>query len=324
MRLLFELNKSPVGRMLAQILSSRGGGTCLCVIGVMCWFHGTATAQEMTPRAYWPAPYGTKLVGLGYGYQTGDIVTDPSLPLVGVDSTIHNGTVFYQQTISLAGRTTNVQFEVPYVDGTTKGTFEGQPASANVSGLGDVRATIAVNLVGAPSMTGEEFQAFRQNPKPIVATSLKVVAPTGEYEADKLVNVGTNRWAAKIKLGYLQPMPKKTVLELAAGVWFFEDNDEFLGTTREQQPLTALDLHLVKRFRPGFWGSIDANYYFGGRTTVGGTERADFQRNSRLGVSLVYPFKRRHAVKVSFSGGLVTESGGDYNTLVLNYFYRLE
>jgi hypothetical protein len=286
--------------------------------------HGTVSAQELTPRAYWPAPLGTKLIGLGYAYSTGDIVTDPSLPLVGVDSTIHTGAVFYQQTFSLGGRTSNFQFEIPYADGNTKGAFQGQPAEASVSGLGDVTATIAVNLMGAPSMTREEFQAFRHNPKPVLATSLKVVAPTGEYQADKLVNVGANRWAAKIKLGYLHPMPNKTVLEFAAGVWFFEDNDEFLGTTREQQPLTALDLHLVKRIRPGFWGSLDANYYFGGRTTVGGELRADFQRNSRLGASLLYPFERRHAVKVSFSGGLVTESGGDFNTLLLNYFYRLD
>ena len=294
---------------------------------MLCWGCGPSSAQELTPRTYWPAPYGTKLVGLGYAYSTGDIVTDPSLPLVGVDSTIDTGVVFYQQTISLAGRTSNIQFEVPYTDGTTTGTFEAQPVGTIVSGVGDVSATIGVNLVGAPSMTREEFQAFRQDPKPILATSLKVVAPTGEYNPDKLINVGTNRWAARIKLGYLYPMnplPKRTVLELAVGVWFFEDNDEFLGTTREQQPITAVDAHLVRRFRPGFWASIDVNYYFGGRTTVGGTKRADFQRNSRLGATLVIPVKNRHAVKVSYSGGVVTESGGNYDTLILNYIYRLD
>ena len=311
-----------VGRL--RVWSPRSYARVISLCVMLFGANGIASAQELTPRAYWPAPYGTKLVGLGYAHSTGDIVTDPSLPLVGVDSTIDTAVVFYQQTISLAGRTSNIQIEVPYTDGTTKGAFEGQPAQANVSGVGDVTATIGVNLVGAPSMTREEFQAFRQNPKPVLATSLRVVAPTGEYNPDKLINVGTNRWAAKIKLGYLYPLPKRTVLELGAGVWFFEDNDEFLGTTREQQPLTAFDVHLVKRFRPGFWGSIDANYYFGGRTTVGGTKRADFQRNSRLGASLVYPFGSRHAFKVSVNAGVVTESGGDYNTYILNYIYRLD
>ena len=283
-----------------------------------------ALSQELTPRAYWPAPKGTKFVLAGYAYSTGDVVTDPTLPLVGVDSTIQQGVVAYQQTISLAGRTSNIQLEVPYTDGSTDGIFQGNPVNREVSGIGDVSATISFNLMGAPSMTREEFQAFRKNPSPILATSLKVVAPTGEYEPDKLINVGTNRWAAKLKLGYLRPMPAKWVLEMAAGVWVFEDNDEFLGVTREQQPVVALDLNVVKRFRPGFWGSIDANYYLGGRTTVDGDKNADFQRNSRLGFSLAYPFAGSHAIKLSFSAGVVTESEDDYNTVLLNYLYRLQ
>ncbi len=289
----------------------------------VCCAQSTAFAQELTPRAYWPAPRGTKFLLGGYAYSWGDIVTDPSLPIVGVDSRIRTGVVAYQQTVSFVGRTTNWQFELPYTDGTTVGVVEGQQRDRSVSGIGDLVATVSVNLMGAPSMTVAEFQTFRQNPRPIFATSLKIVAPTGEYEPDKVINVGTNRWAAKVKLGYLHPMPGRWVLEMAAGVWFFEDNDEFRGTTREQEPLTALDLSLVKRFTPGFWASLDANYYFGGRTVVGGDRRADFQRNSRLGVSVAYPFRRRHALKASLSGGVVTETGGDYNTFVLNYIYRL-
>ncbi len=285
---------------------------------------GMAFSQELTPRAFWPAPYGTKIVVAGYAYSTGDIVTDPSLPLVGVDSTIRTGVLAYQQTLDLAGRTANLQFELPYTDGSTSGEFRGEPANREVSGIGDFAATLSFNLMGAPTMTPAEFQQYRLNPKPILATSLRVVAPTGEYEPDKLINIGTNRWAAKIKLAYLRPMPGKWVLEMAAGVWFFQDNDEFLGVTREQEPITALDLNLIKRFRPGFWGSIDGNYYLGGRTTVDGDKRADLQRNSRAGFSLAYPFAKRHAVKASFSTGVVTESGGDYNSILLNYFYRIQ
>ena len=285
---------------------------------------GLSSAQELTPRAFWPTPHGTKIAVAGYAHSTGDIVTDASLPLVGVDSTIHQGVFAYQQTVNLAGRTTNIQFELPYTDGSTDGDFQGDPVSREFSGIGDFSATISVNLMGAPTMTRSDFQKFRQNPKPILATSLKIVAPTGEYEADKLINVGTNRWAAKIKLGYVRPMPGKWLLEMAAGVWVFEDNDEFLGVTREQEPITALDLSVVKRFSPGFWGSIDANYYLGGRTIVDNDKRADFQRNSRLGVSVAYPFAGRHAVKASISAGVVTESGGDYNTIILNYLYRIQ
>ena len=61
------------------------------------------------------------------------------------------------------------------------------------------------------------------------------------------------------------------------------------------------------------------NYYTGGRSTIGGEPIADLQRNSRLGGTLVVPFHGRHAFKVGYSAGVVTESGGDYNMLLLSY-----
>lgn len=282
-----------------------------------------ALAQDLTPRTYWPAPKGTRLLIFGYAQQTGDVVTDPSIPITGVDSTIDSAVLAYQQTIDLFGRTGNLQFEVPYVDGTTTGMVSDVPGRRDVSGFGDVAATLTINLLGAPSMSPVEFQQLRTNPRPILGASIKIVAPTGEYEADKLINIGTNRWAMRFRLGYVRPLTPKWLLEMSAGAWFFQDNDEFLGETRRQDPIGALNFHLVRRFKPGFWASLDLNYYVGGHTTVGGERNADLQRNSRLGLSVAYPFKRKHAVKLGISEGVVTESGGDFRTITLNYVYRI-
>jgi hypothetical protein len=251
-----------------------------------------------------PAPKGTKVLVLGYAHQAGDVVTDPSLPLTGVDSEIDSGIIAYQQTISLWGKTSNVQVELPFVDGTTTGQVGNQPGRRDVSGLGDFAATLSINLLGAPSMTPAEFQELRRNPRPILGASIKVVAPTGEYEADKLINIGTNRWAVRAKLGYTLPLHEKWLMEFAFGAWFFEDNDEFLGQTRKQDPIGAFDFSLIRRFSPGFWASLDLNYYVGGHSTLGGTRNADFQRNSRAGVTLAYPFKGRHAIKASYRSQL--------------------
>jgi hypothetical protein len=284
---------------------------------------GPAAAQDLTPRTYWPAPNGTRLFIFGYAHQTGDVVTDPSIPITGVDSRIDSAVLAYQQTIDLFGRTGNFQLEVPYVDGTTTGMVSNEPGRRDVSGFGDIAATLTINLLGAPSMSPADFQELRQQPRPILGASLKIVAPTGEYEADRLINIGTNRWAARLQLGYIRPLSRKWLLEISAGAWFFEDNDEFLGVTREQDPIAALNFHLVRRFSPGFWGSVDLNYYLGGHTTIDGERRADLQRNSRLGFSIAYPFRRRHGVKLGISEGVVTESGGDFRTITLNYVYRI-
>ena len=85
------------------------------------------TAQELTPRAYWPAPKGTKVAILGYSFSFGDVVTDPSLPIVGVDSKINAGLFAYLQTLSLWGRTSNVLVELPHPWGTTVGSLKGSP-----------------------------------------------------------------------------------------------------------------------------------------------------------------------------------------------------
>jgi len=111
---------------------------------------------------------------------------------------------------------------------------------------------------------------------------------------------------------------------VGVGAWFFEDNNEFLGETREQEPIGAVDVSLIRRLGPGFWTSLDLNYYLGGRTIITGNRSADFQRNARAGMTLAYPFRRRHAIKMSYSTGVVTESGGDYQTIGLSYAYLIK
>jgi hypothetical protein len=296
----------------------------LCLVAVLpaIGFWSTAAlAQELAPRAYWPGPNGTNLLVLGYQYSRGDVVTDPSLPITGVKSRINFAQLTYQHTSSLFGRTANIQFNLPYTRGSTEGFAEGEFRSRHISAMADARARLSINLRGAPAMDEAGFQALRAKPRTIVGASVMVQAPTGAYEADKLINAGTNRWAVKPALGVIWPLRPTWLIEFEFGAWFFGDNDNFLGTTRQQDPILSSDFHLVKRFRPGFWAALDVNYYVGGRTTVDHVERADLQRNSRIGATAVFPVKGRHAIRFGYSTGLVTESGGDFKSFSLNYLY---
>jgi hypothetical protein len=286
---------------------------------VLCLWAAGGTAQDLTPRAYWPAPKGTKVAVAGYSYSTGDVLFDPSIPLYGVDSSINAALLAYLQTFSLWGRTTNLVVELPYSWGTTQGLVGDNPAKRDFSGIGDASVTVAVNLLGAPTMTPADFQALRADPHPILGASLKVVAPTGSYDSDRLINVGANRWAAKIEFGYMIPIQPKWLLEFEAGAWFFGDDEDYLPGKREQEPVLAGEVHLVKRFKPGFWASLDLNFFAGGRQTIGGNELEDVQRNSRLGGTVVVPFKGRHAIKIGYSRGVVTKYGTDYRQLIVTY-----
>jgi hypothetical protein len=96
-------------------------------------------------------------------------------------------------------------------------------------GWGDAKLRVAMNLIGAPAMTPREFA--QREPKTTLGVSVTVSVPTGEYFSDKLVNIGTHRWAAKTELGVTHPVGK-WLLEAYAGAWWFEDNDDFFGGQR--------------------------------------------------------------------------------------------
>ena len=258
---------------------------------------------------------------VGYQYSVGNIVTDPSLLITGVESRMNFAQVSYQRTLSLFGRTTNLQFNLPYTRGSTEGFVDGEFLSRHISAMADARIRLSVNLRGAATMDSAGFQALRAKPRAIVGASLLIQPPTGGYEPDKLINAGTNRWAVKPALGVIWPVRPTWLLEFELGAWFYSDNDNFQQRTRQQDPLLSSEFHLVKRIRPGFWASLDLNYYVGGRTTVDQFEQSDLQRNSRVGATVVFPFKGQHLIRIAISTGIVTESGGDFESFSLNYAY---
>lgn len=295
------------------------------LVGLLAAFWtAPAAAQNLAPRTFWPAPVGTKVLAAGYAFSEGDVLVDPSLPVYGVDSRIHNALLAYLQTFDLGGRTANVLFELPYSKGATRGIVDTESARRDFSGFSDIGVTLMVNLLGAPAMTPEDLQALRANPRPIVGLSLKVVAPTGEYDDNRLINVGGNRWATRIKLGAIVPLRPQWLLELEAGAWFFGADDDYLTGRREQAPIYSIDAYLVRRFKPGFWAALDVNWFTGGRQTIGGNELVDLQSNSRIGGTLVIPFAARNAIKLGYSVSMRTRYGADSNQLLVTWQHLLK
>lgn len=277
------------------------------------------SAQELSPRTFWPSPKGTRVAVAGYSYAFGDVLMDPSLPIYGVDSRINTGLLAYLQTFSLLGRTANFLLEQPYSWGTTKGLLDAEPARRNFSGFNDLGVTLAVNLLGAPSMNLSDFQELRAHPRPILGANVKVVAPTGNYDKNRLINTGANRWAVRPKLGCILPLRPKWLMEIETGVWIFGNDDDFIGGKREQDPVFAAEAHLIRRLRPGFWASLEATYFWGGRQTIGGNQLSDEQSNVRIGGTIVMPFLRRHAFKVGYSNCVLTKYGNDFQQFLVTY-----
>ena len=278
-------------------------------------------AQELAPRAYWPAPVGTNVLVSSYQRSEGDVVTDPALPIDDAEVTLDFLSVTWQRTFGLFGRTTNLQLNLPYVIGHGEAFSNGEFRERDISSLTDARARISINLVGAPAMDPAAFRQLVADPGPILGISVMVSTPTGGYDADRLFNAGSNRWAVKPAVGGILPFGNGWFLEGEVGAWYYGDNDDFLGQARKQDTLFSSEIHLLKSTRLGTWVSLDANWYSGGEVTVGDAPPQPGLANSRAGITFLHPFSLKHALRIQLNTAIETKSGGDYDSATISYMY---
>jgi hypothetical protein len=278
-----------------------------------------ALGQEMEPRAYSPAPVGTQFVLVGYGYQTGDVLLDASLPLKDVSIKFNAASVGYGRTFSLGGRQTNVAVLFPYLWGTAKGTVFEDQVAVRRSGGGDVRVRVSTLLKGGRALAPKEFAT--RKPETLIGASVVVVVPTGQYDPQRLVNPGSNRWAFKPEIGISKPVNRWT-FEVMGGAWLFTANDSFLGNSRrEQKAMASFQGGVIYTLRRRMWVSGNATFYTGGSTILNGTENEDRQRNSRIGATFSMPLTQEQSIKVAWAKGVTTRVGGHLNTVVVGWQY---
>ena len=276
---------------------------------------GAAGAQELEPRSYSASPVGLNFAILGFVRSTGDVVTDPSIPITNAEAHINGFALGYGRTFGLLGRQALVTAALPYAWGDAEGDVGEERRRITRSGLADMRVKLAVNLLGNPAMTPAEFAQAPQD-RFLLGASLTVSAPTGQYDETKLINLGTNRWAFKPELGISVPW-KNFDFDAYAGVVFFTLNPHFYPTgasTRQQDPLLTAQAHVSYTFGPGLWLAADATWYSGGASHVNGGPASSRQDNTRVGVTLSVPLGRSQSVKLAYSRGASVRFGQNFET----------
>jgi hypothetical protein len=275
--------------------------------------------QEMEPRTYSPAPTGAQFVLVSYGYQSGDVLFDGSLPLKDVSAKLDAATLGYGRTFSLAGRQANVAVLVPYLWSRVEGAVFEQHPKIRRSGGGDLRVRFSTLLKGGPALSPKEFA--KRKPGAVIGASVTVVVPTGQYDPQRLVNLGSNRWAFKPEIGISKPKARWT-FEVMGGVWFFGPNNSFLGQSRRtQDPIAAFQGAVIYTLRRRMWLSGNATFYTGGATVLNGTTNEDLQRNSRVGATFSAPLTQKQSLKVAWAKGVTTRIGGNINNVVFGWQY---
>jgi len=286
------------------------------------------SAQDLSPRAYVITPLHSNAITLTWSFYDGSINYNGALPVSGATGTYSVPIFSYYHAFSFFGRSANIVAALPYAAGNFQGTVMGAGTHLYRSGLLDSVYRFSVNLKGGPAMPVEKYVKWKQ--KVLLGVSLKVVAPTGQYDPTKLINWGTNRWSFKPEFGYSQRWGGKWVLDGYFGVWFFTTNSDFwsrniyfAGTrSQSQSPIGALEGHLSYDFKPRLWASLDGNFWFGGKTTVNGVQDPlSEEKNSRIGGTVAIPITRHQSLKFSYSTGTYIRFGGNYQNVSAAWQY---
>jgi hypothetical protein len=255
-------------------------------------------AQADGPRSQTLIPTGVNIIVPSYVHLSGNYNFGNSILVPGADvrSEVFIGT--YVRAFAIGDRYAQIYINPIWGSIDARGTVtrpNGQVSSAKVdtSGPGDAIFNFKIGLIGAAPLGLKDIG--KQNREFSLSAFVGVTAPTGEYDSDKPLNLGTNIWA--FRLGFPMVVPwgepqTPTYLEIFPSATLYTDNnDPTLGARKlEQAALFDVQTHLSHNFTPKFWGSIDLRYRFGGETTTDGVD--DDNRQSVLGggVSAGYSF----------------------------------
>jgi hypothetical protein len=296
----------------------------LLALASNAWFAvaglAPAIAQDIEPRAYSNAPIGVNFLIGGAAFTRGGIAFDTSLPITDPKLTTSSAVLGYARVVDLWGSSGKVSVIIPYTWLSGSAMYQGGPVERKVNGFGDPLLRLSVNLYGAPALTLPAFRSYQQDV--IVGASLGVSVPIGDYDDTKLVNLGTHRWAFKPEIGVSKVWGPWT-LEFQAGATLFTTNDDFFnGNRRAQDPLYSVQGHAIYNFPSGLWGSLDATYFTGGRTTLNGALQRDLQQNWRGGATLAIPVDVHHSIKLYASTGVSARTGNDFDLVGIAWQYR--
>jgi len=281
-------------------------------------------AQDLSPRAYVITPVRSNAVILSWSYFDGGLNFNGTVPVTGATGTYSVPVFSYYHSFSFLGRSANVVASLPYGVGTFGGSVFGTQRSVYRSGLLDSGFRLSVNFKGGPAMQPQEFARWTQ--KVLLGAGLRVIAPTGQYDSQKPVNWGINRWAFKPEFGYSQRWGN-WVLDGYAGVWFYTTNHApysvLAPAPQTLQPIGAFEGHLSRDFgKQRFWASLDGNFWFGGTISLNGVPNpATEQTSSRIGTTASYPLTKRQAIKLSYSLGSYVRFGGNYRNISAAWQY---
>jgi hypothetical protein len=165
-------------------------------------------------------------------------------------------------------------------------------------------------LKGGPALSVAQFENYK--PTTVVGMSLGITAPTGLYNSNKILNLGSDRWSFKPEIALSHPFgqEQKWQLDAYANAYFFTDNTSYHGVEiLRQDPLPGVEGHISYSFVSSAWVSFDTRYSFRGVTFVNGVNQSNSQQNFSVGSELNVSLNARNALVFGFDRAFVHQNG---------------
>jgi hypothetical protein len=311
-------------------------------MAIVLSFDVAAFAQDDGARAYWNARAGTHVVSFQYlpigisasgskAFAPGQYI----YPNSDINGNVFIGTWAYHMTflgrqsalaVNIVGGSVgvNVNTNVPpelLPPGISPGTAIGQSSS----GFSDPDMQLVVNLFGTPQLkSGVDLLNYEPTVSLDIAALLAF--PIGEYQEDKLVNIGQNRWYGRVALpfkwhfGVFSPGYMSS-FELIPSVWLFAENSDLVGQKLKNDPLWSLEAHLTHDFTPSFFGSLDLLYQNGFQSTIDGEDVGEKFEIGNLGFALSYQVTDNVTIRTGFSSNVFGDENLETSVVRLQFAY---
>jgi hypothetical protein len=259
---------------VTRIAGWQRGAVALAVFSL--FLPTLARAQGDGPRSYWKGLSGTSVVPVIYTTISGNTNPfDPSHTVL-ADSSFDASLMMagYAKALAVSGRAATVSVLFPMGSLSGQAVVDGKTATQSAGGFGDPMLQAGLNLVGPKAMKSIP-DVLRYEPGFSIDVIGSLAVPIGEYNNAQPLNIGQNRWYGRIgapvvwQIGNWAP-ERRTTLEFLPAVWLFGANSDFVGKKMTNEALFQLEGHLTHNFAKGFWASLDAAWYSGGKATIDG------------------------------------------------------
>ena len=271
---------------------------------------------QVPPRFYWKSLSDANAVPVIFQSLNGNANPIDPAHVVSADADIDANVVIagYAKMLPLFDRTLTLALLEPMGRISGEATIAGRTFDQDATGFGDPMIEAGYNLIGPKAMKTIP-DLLRYEPKFSLDIIIDLAFPIGEYDHDQALNLGQNRWYGRVgapivwQIGPWVP-GRRTTLEVLPSVWFFSDNDDYVGHKLSTDPMFQVEAHLTRDFTEHFWGSFDTTYIAGGKSSVDGSN-GDSLNNLGIGFTLGYQINDNLSLTAGYMATVNDSDPGD-------------